>query len=103
MGTRLSKQINTDLPEECKVDEGVEIGANQNQESKPASHLAAVGVDKQVVDAGTVVDKATATVGWVGCGTMGKSQVGHLIKCGYKVFVWNRTKENAKEAVDAGA
>lgn len=34
---------------------------------------------------------------------MGKSQVSHLIKDGYKVFVWNRTKAKADEAVAAGA
>ncbi len=47
------------------------VGENQNKEAKAASHMA-VGVDQAKVQAGNQVDKATATVGWVGCGTMGK-------------------------------
>ncbi|MEM1502667.1 NAD(P)-dependent oxidoreductase [Domibacillus sp. 8LH] len=43
------------------------------------------------------------TVGFIGTGVMGKSMAGHLMKAGYPVVVYNRTKERAQELLDAGA
>lgn len=42
-------------------------------------------------------------VGWIGFGVMGKSMCGHVIKAGYPVNVWNRTKSKTDEAVSQGA
>ncbi|MCM3788718.1 NAD(P)-dependent oxidoreductase [Domibacillus indicus] len=43
------------------------------------------------------------TVGFIGTGVMGKSMAGHLMKAGYPVVVYNRTKARAQELLDAGA
>ncbi|MHA1476754.1 MAG: NAD(P)-dependent oxidoreductase, partial [Promethearchaeota archaeon] len=42
-------------------------------------------------------------VGWIGTGVMGKSMCAHILNAGYKISVYNRTKEKAKELVDMGA
>jgi 3-hydroxyisobutyrate dehydrogenase len=42
-------------------------------------------------------------VGWIGTGVMGKSMCGHLISKGYKTTVYNRSREKARELLDAGA
>lgn len=42
-------------------------------------------------------------VGWIGFGVMGKSMAGHVIKSGYTLNVWNRTKSKTDEAVNLGA
>ena len=42
-------------------------------------------------------------VGWIGTGVMGKSMCAHILKAGYNVSVYNRTKEKAKELIDMGA
>jgi 3-hydroxyisobutyrate dehydrogenase len=42
-------------------------------------------------------------VGWIGTGVMGKSMCGHLLKAGHQVWVYNRTREKAKELLDRGA
>ena len=42
-------------------------------------------------------------VGWIGLGNMGTPIVKNLMKAGYVVHVFNRTKEKEKEAVSAGA
>jgi len=42
-------------------------------------------------------------IGWIGTGVMGKSMCAHILKAGYKVSVYNRTKEKAKELIDMGA
>ena len=42
-------------------------------------------------------------VGWIGTGVMGKSMCAHILKAGYNVSVYNRTKEKAKELIDVGA
>jgi len=42
-------------------------------------------------------------VGWIGTGVMGKSMCAHILKAGYNVSVYNRTKEKAKELIDLGA
>ena len=42
-------------------------------------------------------------IGFVGTGVMGKSMAGHLIKAGYQVLVYNRTKASADELILSGA
>ena len=42
-------------------------------------------------------------VGWIGTGVMGKSMCAHFLNAGYKISVYNRTKEKAKEIIDMGA
>jgi 3-hydroxyisobutyrate dehydrogenase len=42
-------------------------------------------------------------IGWIGTGVMGKSMCAHILNAGYQIYVYNRTKEKAKELVDKGA
>jgi 3-hydroxyisobutyrate dehydrogenase len=42
-------------------------------------------------------------VGWIGTGVMGKSMCAHLMKAGYKISVYNRSKEKANGLIDMGA
>jgi 3-hydroxyisobutyrate dehydrogenase len=46
---------------------------------------------------------ATANVGWIGTGVMGRSMCGHLLKAGYAVSVYTRTKEKAADLLAGGA
>ncbi len=42
-------------------------------------------------------------IGWIGTGVMGKSMCAHILNAGYKISVYNRTKEKANELIDMGA
>ncbi|MFA5904841.1 MAG: NAD(P)-dependent oxidoreductase [Desulfobacula sp.] len=42
-------------------------------------------------------------VGFIGLGVMGKSMAGHILKAGYEVHVYTRTKKTAEELVSNGA
>ena len=42
-------------------------------------------------------------IGWIGTGVMGKSMCAHLMKAGYKISVYNRSKEKANGLIDMGA
>jgi len=42
-------------------------------------------------------------IGWIGTGVMGKSMCAHILKAGYHVSVYNRTKEKAKDLIQMGA
>jgi 3-hydroxyisobutyrate dehydrogenase len=42
-------------------------------------------------------------VGWMGTGVMGKSMCGHVLGKGYKVSVYNRSREKARELLENGA
>jgi 3-hydroxyisobutyrate dehydrogenase len=42
-------------------------------------------------------------IGWIGTGVMGSYMCQHIIDKGYKTFVYNRTKKNAKKLIDSGA
>ncbi|MFX0136509.1 MAG: NAD(P)-dependent oxidoreductase [Candidatus Hodarchaeota archaeon] len=42
-------------------------------------------------------------IGWIGTGVMGKSMCMHILKAGFEIFVYNRTKEKAMELIEAGA
>ena len=43
------------------------------------------------------------TVGFIGLGLMGKPMAGNLVKAGFPLVVWNRTKARADELVKEGA
>lgn len=49
-----------------------------------------------------MADKAVK-VGWIGTGVMGKSMVGHLLKNGHKLMVYNRTVSKTSDLTAAGA
>lgn len=48
-------------------------------------------------------DKNHTKIGFIGTGVMGKSMAGHLLKAGYPVFVYSRTKARAEELIERGA
>jgi len=43
------------------------------------------------------------TVGWIGTGVMGRSMCMHVLKAGYTVRVYNRSRAKAKDLEEAGA
>ena len=49
------------------------------------------------------MDKNSTTIGFIGLGVMGQSMAGHLLKAGYSLVVYNRTKEKANALIEAGA
>ncbi|CAM3026621.1 NAD(P)-dependent oxidoreductase [Paenibacillus sediminis] len=42
-------------------------------------------------------------IGWIGLGAMGKPMAANLLRAGYQVYVYNRTKDKAEELLQAGA
>ena len=42
-------------------------------------------------------------IGWIGLGNMGNPMCKNLVKAGYDVVVWNRTKEKAADVLSMGA
>ncbi|MDR1053854.1 MAG: NAD(P)-dependent oxidoreductase [Planctomycetaceae bacterium] len=48
------------------------------------------------------ISKATR-IGWIGTGIMGSSMAGHILRGGYPLFVYNRTRSKAAELIDGGA
>jgi len=50
-----------------------------------------------------VVADGKAVIGFIGVGVMGKSMVSHLLKSGYAVNVYTRTKGKADDILEAGA
>lgn len=50
-----------------------------------------------------MLDKKTTIIGFIGTGVMGSSMAGHILKAGFKVLVYNRTREKAEELVKKGA
>lgn len=49
------------------------------------------------------MDPAKDVLGFVGIGVMGKSMAGHLLKAGYRVLVYTRTKDRARDLLGLGA
>lgn len=43
------------------------------------------------------------SIGWIGTGVMGKSMCSHLLKAGYRTFVYNRSRDKAESLVKEGA
>jgi 3-hydroxyisobutyrate dehydrogenase len=46
---------------------------------------------------------AEGNVGWIGTGVMGRSMCGHLMKAGYTVALYTRTKDKAADLLARGA
>ena len=46
---------------------------------------------------------AIKNIGWIGTGVMGSSMCTHIVKAGFNVFVYNRTKEKASDPINKGA
>lgn len=46
--------------------------------------------------------KANSTIGFIGLGVMGKSMARNLVKAGYKVVAYTRTKEKVQDILDEG-
>lgn len=42
-------------------------------------------------------------IGWIGTGVMGNAMLQHIIKAGYTVHVYNRTKSKTDNLVSMGA
>lgn len=49
------------------------------------------------------VSQENLILGFIGLGVMGKSMAGHLLKAGYPLILYNRTKEKARQLLEAGA
>ena len=49
------------------------------------------------------MEKASTNIGFVGTGVMGCPMATHILKEGYKLFVYNRTSSKAQSLVDLGA
>lgn len=45
----------------------------------------------------------SSRIGWIGTGVMGASMCGHLLAAGYRVSVYNRTREKAEPLLSRGA
>jgi len=50
-----------------------------------------------------VVTPEQTSVGWIGTGVMGRSMCGHVLRAGYRVTVFNRTRSAAEPLLDQGA
>ncbi|MBE4908973.1 NAD(P)-dependent oxidoreductase [Bacillus luteolus] len=50
-----------------------------------------------------MLSKNNTVIGFIGTGVMGKSMAGHLLREGYSVAVYTRTKDRALELVSQGA
>ncbi|MBG9589411.1 NAD(P)-dependent oxidoreductase [Cytobacillus firmus] len=50
-----------------------------------------------------MISPENTVIGFVGTGVMGKSMAGHLLKAGYPLVVYTRTKEKASELIEKGA
>ena len=42
-------------------------------------------------------------IGWIGCGVMGTSMIGHLLENGHGVRVFTRTRSRASAVLEKGA
>ena len=42
-------------------------------------------------------------IGWIGTGLMGARMAGNLLRAGYPLAVWNRTREKVQPLLDQGA
>ena len=50
-----------------------------------------------------LLTRENTVIGFIGTGVMGRSMAGHLLKGGFRVAVYNRTKARAEELIQAGA
>jgi len=49
------------------------------------------------------MDPAKDAIGFIGIGVMGSSMAGNLIKAGYRIHAYTRTRERARALIEAGA
>lgn len=49
------------------------------------------------------MDAGKDVLGFIGLGVMGRSMAGHLLKAGYRVHVYTRTRATAAQSLEAGA
>ena len=49
------------------------------------------------------ISKEKAVIGFIGTGVMGASMAGHILKAGYRLLVYNRTKDKAQVLLNQGA
>lgn len=49
------------------------------------------------------INPDNTTIGFIGLGVMGKSMASHLMKAGYRLTVFNRSKDKALELIEQGA
>jgi len=49
------------------------------------------------------VEPGTTPLGWIGTGIMGASLCGHLLRAGFEITVYSRTRTKARLLVEAGA
>ncbi|MCL6548501.1 MAG: NAD(P)-dependent oxidoreductase [Alicyclobacillus sp.] len=61
-------------------------------------------------DRGPLTDRGPAelapgrtAVGFIGTGVMGRSMAGHILRAGYRLYVYTRTRERANPLLEAGA
>ena len=47
--------------------------------------------------------QSNKVIGFIGLGVMGKSMAANLLKAGFEVFVYTRTKDKASELLSKGA
>lgn len=50
-----------------------------------------------------MLDRNDTVIGFVGVGVMGRSMAAHLLRAGYRLLVYSRTKEKAEDIVQQGA
>ncbi|KAF9614654.1 hypothetical protein IFM89_019631 [Coptis chinensis] len=50
-----------------------------------------------------LMNPTNTRVGWIGTGVMGRSMCSHLIKAGYPLTIFTRTKSKAQPLIDMGA
>ena len=49
------------------------------------------------------MELSKAVLGWIGTGVMGKSMCGHLLKKGYNLSIYNRSKSKTEDLLQMGA
>ena len=76
-----------------------------DQSSEPQAAIAPTNLQPSSQQEGKAPtpDKALPRVGWIGTGIMGQSMAGHLLKAGYPLHVYNRSKPKAQALIEAGA
>ena len=50
-----------------------------------------------------ILEKEKTVIGFIGTGVMGKSMAGYLLKAGYELYVYNRTRAKAEDLLAKGA
>ncbi len=79
-------------------EKGVETGTNKRR------HALSGRATPRIYPATSMqISTERTRVGWIGTGVMGRSMCGHLVDAGYKVTLFNRTKEKAAPLVERGA